>query len=56
MNLNITESCLFQKLFQLSIPIDRHIIDDLCPLVVLVRITIALIADEESTARLQQFF
>ena len=52
-DLNILETSLFQNRFQLRILINRHAINDFCPLIVLVRVAAALVADEEGSVRFQ---
>ena len=51
--LNLTKSCLFQILFQCSVRIDGHAIDDLRPFVVFCCFAVCFIADEKDPAGLQ---
>ena len=53
MDLNIADSSVFQKCFQLIAAVYGHTADDLRPLLVLVRVAIALVADEKGPAGLQ---
>ena len=51
--LDLTESCLFQILFQCSILIDGHPIDNLCPSVVFCCFAVRFVTDEKDPAWLQ---
>ena len=53
MDLNIAESSVFQKCFQLIAAVYGHTADDLRPLLILVRVATALVADEEGPVGLQ---
>ena len=51
--LDLTKSCFFQILFQCSIRIDGHAIDDLRPFVVFCRFAVCFVTDEKDSAGLQ---
>ena len=53
MDLNIAESGVFQKCFQLIAAVYGHTADNLRPLLILVRVATALVADEKGSAELQ---
>ena len=53
MDLNIAESSVFQKCFQLIAAVYGHTADNLRPLLILVRVATALVADEEGPVGFQ---